>query len=527
MHTRERKRKEDEESKMKANSNSSDTMKVKRAFSKKPPKLIMALGITLVAAILVIAGVIFYQKVHYQNRWYQNTFINDVDVSGQTLEESRKKLLQVHDGYALTIKGREEGHLTIDGDTIDYQFDINSDFEKLFNEQHDQFHLFVSRNNYTLEYAISYDESKLSDLINQSDLVAGSESYPILKPQSATVSYDEAKQQYVCVDEILGNKIISNSLYQAVTDALKKAQSNLDITDSKKYPTIYKAPKITSDNEELQTALSLSNSAALRYIEWNMGEGVKEQITPTEISQWITYKNGKIKYDNEAIADWVENFCLKYKTVGKTRTIKSHNKKPVKIYGGDYGWQLDYEKTLAQAQKAIKLSIDKELTQNYVNDPSEENKKALTLKRKVIYANTAFRKDYKNYINDWDPENYIEISIKEQKVYVIRNGKVAFSCKCITGLPVEGRSTPTGAFFIKEHREAYTLTGADYKTPVTSWVRITWTGTGFHSATWQPWSRWTKDLYLSKGSHGCINLTVADAAKIYKMSKYREATFIH
>lgn len=62
MHTRERKRKEDEESKMKANSNSSDTMKVKRAFSKKPPKLIMALGITLVAAILVIAGVIFYQK---------------------------------------------------------------------------------------------------------------------------------------------------------------------------------------------------------------------------------------------------------------------------------------------------------------------------------------------------------------------------------------------------------------------------------------------------------------------------------
>ena len=145
----------------------------------------------------------------------------------------------------------------------------------------------------------------------------------------------------------------------------------------------------------------------------------------------------------------------------------------------------------------------------------------------MLYANTAFRKDYKNFINDWDPENYIEISIQEQKVYVIRNGKVAFSCRCITGLPVEGRSTPTGAFFIKEHREAYTLTGADYSTPVTNWVRITWTGTGFHPATWQPWSRWTKDLYKTRGSHGCINLAVADAAKIYKMSKYREATFIH
>lgn len=84
-----------------------------------------------------------------------------------------------------------------------------------------------------------------------------------------------------------------------------------------------------------------------------MGEGVKEQITPTEISQWITYKNGKIKYDNEAIADWVENFCLKYKTVGKTRTIKSHNKKPVKIYGGIMVGSLIMKKRLHKHRKLL------------------------------------------------------------------------------------------------------------------------------------------------------------------------------
>ena len=512
---------------MKARNKTAETLETKKTSGKKPSKVFTALGITLAAAVLIVAGVIFYQKAHYKNRWYKNTSINGVDVSGQTLEKSKEKLLQVHDGYALAIKGRDNGRLTIDGDAIDYQFDINSDFEKLFKEQHNEFHLFTSKNNYTLEYSVSYNETKLSELVNESDLVAGSDSYPIVKPQSASVSYDETKQQYVCVDEVPGNKIIPDALLDAITDALTKAQTNLDITDDKKYPELYKNPKIKSDDAELQTALSLSNSAALRYIVWNMGEGVKEQITPAEISQWITYKNGRIKYDNDAIADWVENFCLKYKTVGKTRTIKSHNKKPVKIYGGDYGWQLDYEKTLAQAKKAIKADIDKEATENYINNPNNENRKALTIKRKVIYANTAFRKDYKNFINDWDPENYIEISIKEQKVYVIRNGKVAFSCRCITGLPVEGRSTPTGAFFIKEHREAYTLTGADYSTPVTNWVRITWTGTGFHPATWQPWSRWTKDLYKTRGSHGCINLAVADAARIYKMSKYREATFIH
>lgn len=512
---------------MKAGNKKTEARKEGQATAKKPSILFVALGITLIVAILVTAGVLIYQKVHYSNRWYKNTSINGVDVSNQTLEESKKRLLQVHENYALAIKGRDNGSLTIDGNSIDYQFDINSDFEKLFDEQHDKFHLFTSKYNYSLEYSISYDETKLTDMVGKSDLVAGSSSYPIVKPKSATVSYDESKQQYVCVEEVIGNKIIRNSLMTAITNALKKAQTNINIADEENYPDIYQKPKVTSDDEELQTALSLSNNAAIRYITWNMGEGVKEQITPTEISQWITYKNGKIKYDNEAISDWIESFCLKYKTVGKTRTIKSHNGKPVKIVGGDYGWQLDYEKTLDQAKKALKSTIDTSLTEAYINDPNNENKKALTLKRKVIYANTAFKKDYENFINDWDPENYIEISIKAQKVYVIRNGKVAFSCRCITGLPVEGRSTPTGAFFIKEHREEYTLTGADYSTPVTNWVRITWTGTGFHPATWQPWSRWTKDLYKTRGSHGCINLAVADAAKIYKLSKYREATFIY
>lgn len=500
---------------------------IQSGSSKKPSKTFLALGITLTAAILIIGGLAAYQKLHYGSRWYKNTIINGVNVSGQTLEESKKNLIQAHNNYTLTIKARNNGSMTIDDDAINYRFGIGSDFDDIFSEQHNQFHLFSSKNNYTINFDVSYNQKKLSKLLKESELITGSSSYPIVKPRAATVSYSEEKQQYVCVQEINGNKLLSAAFLATVEDTLKKAETTLDLTDEKKHPDVYKAPKLTSDDEELQTALKLSNNAALRYVTWNMGEGVKEEITPAEISQWITYKNGKIKYDNEAISDWIESFCLKYKTVGKTRTITSHNKKRIKIYGGDYGWQLDYEKTLAQAKKALKASIDTSLTEAYINEPTNENKKALTLKRKVIYANTAFKKDYENFINDWDTENYTEISIKDQKVYVFRKGKVVFSCRCITGLPVEGRSTPTGAFYIKEHREEYTLTGADYSTPVTNWVRITWTGTGFHPATWQPWSSWNKELYKTRGSHGCINLAVPDAAKIYKLTKYREAVFIH
>jgi len=308
---------------------------------------------------------------------------------------------------------------------------------------------------------------------------------------------------------------------------MKRAKKQINIADSKKYPDVYKAPKYTSKDDILNQELTLCNNAALRYITWNMGEGAIEQITPEDISKWITCKDGKIKYNNTKIADWVEAFCLKYKTVGKTRTFIDHNGKKAKLGGGDYGWQLDYEKTLAQTKKALKKKISQDATDAYIADQSENNKSAITLKKKVIYANTGFKKDYVNFNEDWDPDNYIEISIADQKVYFLKKGKVKATFRCITGRPVPGRATPTGVFFIKEHKRAYTLTGADYATPVKNWVRITWTGTGFHPATWQPWSSWNPSLYKTRGSHGCINLSPGDAAQIYELAKYRMAVFMH
>lgn len=483
------------------------------------------LGVTGVAAVAV-AGLLIWQKGYYGKRWYKNTKINGVDVSGQSLEESKKKLVEKHQNYILSVNGRDGGSLSIRGTDIDYVFDIGSDFDTLFAKQHQNLSLFGGAHEYAMDYDVQYDSVKLNTVVSNASIVTGN-NYTIVKPVDAHVEYSEEKQQYECVSEVLGNKIKKQAFLAALDKALQHAQTEMDLTDTALYPDVYKSPKITSEDEQLQTALSVCNNAALRYIVWNMGEGAREQITPREISTWITYKNGRLKYNQQAIADWVEAFCLKYKTVGKTRTIKGHNGKKVKIYGGDYGWQLDYETTLRQAKKALKKAIDTKLTEAYINDPGNENRKALTIRPKVVYLNTAFQKDYENFAVDWDTQNYTEISIADQMVYVFRKGKVAFSCKCITGRPVEGRTTPTGAFFVKEHKEAYTLTGADYSTPVTNWVRITWTGTGFHPATWQPWSIWTKDLYKTRGSHGCINLQPDDAKKIYDMVKYREAVFIH
>lgn len=497
-----------------------------KAGNKKGNHKTIAAGIGI-AVVAVVMAVLIFNSIYYKNRWYRHTVINGVDVSGQTLSDSEQRLREANQNYVLKIAARRGGELEIRGEEIGYSFAISEAFQKAFENQHKSLAMFYRGGELSLEYSVSFDSEKLNEILQNSVLVTGSDDYKIKKPQSATVKFSKEQNQYVVAGEDPGNTLDQSVFVTAVENALRQAKSQIDLGDSDAYPDVYQTPDMSSGSEEIQGALDACNNAALRFVTWNMGEGVKEQITPVNIAKWISYEDGKIIYDNKAIENWVENFCLKYKTVGKTRTIKSHNGKNVKIYGGDYGWQMNYEKTVKQAKAALKKKIDSSLTQNYINDPSDENKKALNIKKKVLYLNTAFKKDYEKFAVDWDTKNYTEVSLSEQMVYVFRKGKVAFKCRCITGRPVEGRRTPTGAYFIKEHREAYTLTGADYRTPVTNWVRITWTGTGFHPATWQPWSRWTKDLYKTIGSHGCVNLEPADARKIYKMTSYREAVFIH
>lgn len=490
-------------------------------------KLFIILGIILAVSILSMVVLFLVGKSHYTECWYNGTYINDMDVSGLTLEESKASMEEKLKDYRLVITGRDGGSLVIDKEDIGLAISYHQQFDELFEREHAESIFLAGGQAYTINYSVTYDEGKLTEIVSNSTILQGGDNYQIVPPQSATVVYSEEKKQYECVPEVMGNQLDPQRFLEVVKEALSQAEVQIDISDAAKYPDVYKPVEITSGDERLQAQLKACNGAALRYIVWNMGEGVKEKITPEEISKWITYKDGDIRYDMEKVSQWVEDFCLKYKTVGKTRKVRMHDKKIVKVSGGDYGWQINYDATLQQAKKALKKNIDETDTQAYVDSPTTATRKALTLKRKVLYANTAFKKDYENFTNDWDEENFTEVSLSRQMVYVIRNGKVAFSCRCISGKPEPERETRKGTYFIKEHNESRVLVGEDYETPVTSWVRITWTGTGFHAATWQNWSAWTKDTYKTRGSHGCLNLSYEDAKIIYKMTKYREAVFIY
>ena len=74
--------------------------------------------------------------------------------------------------------------------------------------------------------------------------------------------------------------------------------------------------------------------------------------------------------------------------------------------------------------------------------------------------------------------------------YVV-NGAVQLETDVVTGLPTPERETPTGVYSILEMKRDKVLTGTIdpstgkpiYQTPVAYWMRVTWTGVGFHDAT--------------------------------------------
>lgn len=493
--------------------------------SKLGKAIVIAAGILVAVLLAFIIGL----KLYYNSHWYPNTWIGNRDVSGMSCRESMELMNYVYDNYQLNISGRDGGSQTITQGEINYAVDIQNSVEEQFNAQHSSFPLFSlgKKKQIDLTLNASYDENRLAQLLRKSILYQGNDSYPVVKPVDASVVFSKEKQYLVVQKEVPGNTLNLNAFIKAVSHALETGYEKLDLTDAEKNPDVYKKPRFVSTDTTLQEKAAACNAAALRWFIWKIDKNVSETLGPEKIYSWCRYSNGKVTFKKTAIENWVEKICLKYKTVGITRTFKNHAGKKIRVPGGDYGWAFSYESMLKQIMNFLKKNVDPALQQAYMENPDAKQKKALTFSKKPKFASKAFQYDYENKANDWDTENFTEISLSDQKIYVWRKGKIVFKCRTISGRPEPKRETRKGAYFIKEHQPHRVLKGDDYETPVDYWVRITWTGTGFHAAPWQPWYSWKKTTYLTRGSHGCLNLSPEDAAKIYKLTKYMEMVFIY
>lgn len=108
--------------------------------------------------------------------------------------------------------------------------------------------------------------------------------------------------------------------------------------------------------------------------------------------------------------------------------------------------------------------------------------------------------------------SYVEVSIEDQHVWHYVDSELCCEPDCVTGTK-NRHDTPTGVYYVSERIPGKYLTGEDYKTWVNQWMRLTNSGIGLHDAYWR--NKFGGEIYMSNGSHGCINLPPTYAKNLF------------
>lgn len=119
---------------------------------------------------------------------------------------------------------------------------------------------------------------------------------------------------------------------------------------------------------------------------------------------------------------------------------------------------------------------------------------------------------------------FIVISITDRHLWVCEASKQVRDYPVVTGMQkIEDNATPVGTYKIYAKQRDTVLTGSastgSWRQPVSYWMPFldnTFGTYGFHDASWRKVSEFGHtDPYSDKGSHGCIQMSVANSEWLY------------
>ena len=111
-------------------------------------------------------------------------------------------------------------------------------------------------------------------------------------------------------------------------------------------------------------------------------------------------------------------------------------------------------------------------------------------------------------------DTYIEISIKKQEMWCYKNGELIVDTPVVTGNVSKGYDTPSGGVWAIDAKvQDYVLAGEGYRAPVDYWMPFNG-NIGIHDM--QSRYYFGSTIYLTHGSHGCVNTPLDAVRDIYE-----------
>lgn len=440
-------------------------------------------------AICIFLGV---YVVNGKRSFVSGMKINGLDVSKKNVNQVVEELMDTYHEKEVSFVENEEDVLTVklsSVGSVDQEVLTEAVQECLADQNKGIISHLVSKKNYEVEIPFTFDGELFQQTIADSNLMKERTA-----STDASLQYDGAV--YYIEPEVYGTEFDEEKLQEFVKSELE-AKLQKDSQGEKLEiiltSDLHKQPSVLQDNEELVTQMNVWNQYCQAKIEYVFGSET-EVLDWNTIQGWITIENGSGVLNEEAVRSYVENLASNYNTIYRKRTITTSHGNEIELASNDYGYKVDYEGEVAQLLADIAA-----------NAPVE---------REPVYSKRGYSRNGKDDVNG----TYIEIDLTNQHIWFYKDYQLIVESDIVTGKP-SYQETTEGAFPLAYKASPFNLSGGGGN-GVSSWdVEVQYwmpfhDGQGLHDASWR--SSFGGDIYLTKGSHGCVNLPSNVAKTIYE-----------
>ena len=437
--------------------------------------------------IEIITGIVLFVylagSAFFNSHFYIRSKVNGVGASFRSAEGAYDKILTNADKYTITFENAD-GETINEVSAADLGVGVNYQVDEVQYLLDSQTGLnWVGRLLVPAEYYTktgnSYDEAKVRAVATSLDF---SHQKSTKESEDAYIKFNGS--EFVIVDEVYGDRIDAEGVEEAIIYAVENLQTKINLTDG----TCYNKPDVKADDANIVAARDLLNKYMNVNIHYDLGEGITEEIPVDVKAGFFSWGDDfKVEFNREAIGEFVNSMGDKYNTYGKKKQFVTTEGEEIEVPAGSFGWRIAYEGEIDQI--IADLTAGEDVTRDFT----------------YLYRGTSHgEKDYGN--------SYVEVNLTTQHVYVYKEGTMVLDTSCVSGNISKGHGTHTGVYPIAYKQKDATLRGDNYESHVNYWMPFNM-GEGLHDATWR--SKFGGTLYKTSGSHGCVNLPLSQAEKIY------------
>lgn len=457
---------------------------------------------TIIFLILLCLGAYFGIAFYYMGGFSFGTWINGVYCTGKNVEEVNKELMEqtsvqelkvvypICNGKEVTETKRESSHFVLDEQML--ELDYTKALQQLLQRQRPLMwpqNLFRQKGGYELEPVVLLTEEGKAQF--EKTFLADKTVQAEVKRESCVRLEKEKEGGFRLYDGKRNRLDVEKALSECLS-AIEAGKTEIVLSEA-----CYYDEKLSAEERE-QKALYRELRDFLNFIiTYDMGaEQVRfdqkalEDLLAVEEGTELAFvrdEEGEFVWDEEKVEAAIEKLADVYDTYGKPREFTMTGGGTITLEKGNYGTQLN--------KKAEKKWLIE----------------ALSERRSETHTPAYLREAYARGENDIG-DTYIEINMTKQKLWFYLDGEVEIETPIVTGNMMRHRDTPEGVYYVYGKQKNRILRGPGYASHVNYWMPVKG-GVGIHDALWR--DEFGGDIYKKEGSHGCINLPLEAAEKLY------------